>query len=123
MFGDILQLRAVLGTYIFEKPKNADYHATFVFQNRWEMFRVISLDINHRQGKDKQYADILNRIRVGKMTDNDEEIIKTRVRGKDHPDLKNADLYIVPTRKACAKYNREYISSLDGDEIKLKANH
>ena len=123
MFGDMLQLRPVLGAFAFEMPTNPEFHATFQLENRWEMFRVINLEINHRQGKDKEYADILNRIRVGKMTEEDVMKIKTRERPIGHQDLKNADLYIVPTRKACSKYNAEYIKSIEGKEIVLKAIH
>jgi hypothetical protein len=95
--GDILQLRPVLGTYPFEKPKNPEFHATFHLQNRWEMFSVLNLEVNHRQGKDKPYAEILNRIRIGQMTEEDINKLKTRVRPQNHPDLKKVSLYIVPT--------------------------
>ena len=68
VFGDILQLRPVLGSFPFEKPKNQEFHATFQLNNRWEMFQVLHLEVNHRQGKDKGFADMLNRIRVGTIT-------------------------------------------------------
>ena len=64
LFGDMLQLRPVLGAFPFEKPKNPDFQATFALQNRWEMFKVLNLEVNHRQGNDKDYADMLNRIRI-----------------------------------------------------------
>ena len=87
------------------------------------MFRVLNLEVNHRQGEDKQYAEILNRIRVGKMEEEDIAQLKTRVRPKSHEDLKDVSLYIVPTRKACTRYNMEYLNSLGGKEIQLKARH
>ena len=37
--------------------------------------------------------------------------------------MKKANLYIVPTRNACAGYNRVYQEPLDGEEILLKATH
>ena len=122
-FGDLLQLRPVLGSFPFERPLNKEFHATYYMHNRWEMFKVINLEINHRQGKDKAYADTLNRIRVGKMTNEDSNSLKDRVRSKNHPDLKDCTLYIVPTRKACAHYNKEYLKSLEGEEILLQARH
>ena len=121
--GDILQLRPVLGAFPFEKPKNPEFHATFNMENRWELFSVLNLEINHRQGEDKVYAEMLNRIRVGKMTEEDISKLKTRVRPKNHPDLQEISLYIVPTRKACAKFNGEYLNSIEGEEIELKARH
>ena len=32
LFGDMMQLRPVLGAFAFEKPKNPDYHATFALE-------------------------------------------------------------------------------------------
>ena len=66
-FGDLLQLRPVMGAFIFEKPKNPEFHATFRMDNRWEKFKILNLEVNHRQGEDRSYAEILNRIRVGKI--------------------------------------------------------
>ena len=123
VFGDMLQLRPVLGAFPFEKPKNPEFNATFELQNRWDMFRVLTLEVNHRQGDDKEYADILNRIRAGKMTADDEIKLNTRVRCKGHPDLADVSLYIVPTRKACARYNQEHLDSIPTEEIILKAVH
>ena len=42
-FGDLLQLRPVLGAFPFEKPKNPEFHATFELYNRWKMFKVLNL--------------------------------------------------------------------------------
>ena len=44
VFGDMLQLRPVMGSYIFEKPRNQEFHATFRMDNRWEKFAIINLE-------------------------------------------------------------------------------
>ena len=51
-------------------------------QNRWQKFKGLSLEVDHRQGEDKPYADMLNRIIIGKITDEDITKLKTRVRPK-----------------------------------------
>ena len=79
------------------------------------MFSVLNLEVNHRQGEDKTYAEMLNRIRVGKMTEDDIAKLKKRVRPKNHQDLKEVNLYIVPTRAECTRFNKEYLKSLDGN--------
>ena len=122
-FGDIMQLRPVMGAFPFEKPKNNEFHATFLLRNRWEMFQVINLEVNHRQGEDRDYAETLNRIRVGKMNEEDIRKLETRVRPKFHKDLKNVSLFIDATREACTKYNKKYLHGLEGEEIKVKAQH
>ena len=45
-FGDMLQLRPVLGAFPFEKPKNPEFSAAFELQNRWKMFQIINLEVN-----------------------------------------------------------------------------
>ena len=80
-------------------------------------------NVQRAEGEDKPYAEILNRIRIGQLHEDDIAKLKTRVRPRNHPDLKEVHLYIVPTRKACSKYNRDYLNSLDGDEIQIKARH
>ena len=61
-FGDIMQLKPCQGRYVFELPSNPDFHITHLLQSRWKMLQVINLTTNHRQGNDKTYADLLNRI-------------------------------------------------------------
>ena len=48
---------------------------------------MIRLEDNHRQGKDKVYGDLLNRVRTGSQTAEDVALPKTRVRPKDDPSL------------------------------------
>ena len=123
-FGDIMQLRPCLGRYIFELPSNPDFHITHVLQSRWKMLQVINLTTNHRQGNDKPYADLLNRIRTGDQSPDDLELLKTRLRPKKDEELSKADLFICCTRKNVSKHNENYLTSLPGDIHELKAiNH
>ena len=84
---------------------------------------MLNLEINHRQGKDKEYAEMLNRVREAKQTESDIEKLKTRIRPLEHPDLKDVGLYIVCTRSKCARINREYLDSHPGNDIIIKARH
>ena len=123
-FGDIMQLRPCMGRYIFEIPSNPDFHITHILQSRWKMLQVINLTTNHRQGNDKTYADLLNRIRTGEQTPDDLDLIKTRLRPKNDEDLSKVDLFICCTRKNVSKHNEAYLKSLPGELLELKAiNH
>ena len=64
MFGDILQLRPVRAKYIFEEPLSDSHSLAHLADPLWEKFDVVMLIKNHRQGEDKEYADILNRLRI-----------------------------------------------------------
>ena len=66
LFGDIMQLRPVMGRYIWSQPQNEEFLHAYIVQPHWERFEVISLMENHRQHEDMNFADMMNRIRIGK---------------------------------------------------------
>ena len=123
VFGDMMQLRPCMGKYICEEPSNKEFRITHALAPRWTMFKPIILEENHRQGKDKEYAEILNRIRVGQQTKEDISILNTRVRSKEHNDIKAANLFIDCKRKSCGELNANYLNSLDGEIVTIEAKH
>ena len=71
----------------------------------WLKFEVILLTMNHRQGEDFIYAEILNRIRTGSQTEDDCAILKGRVREETSPDFPAQALYIICTNNGVNKVN------------------
>ena len=124
LFGDPAQLKPVLGSYIFAAPNCKDYKIAYGdgTESLWRSFSVINLEENHRQGKDKSYAEMLNRIRVGKQTQQDLENLKSRVRQKGHSDLKGA-LFISAKVKPVAKFNEIALNKTPGKLYISKAWH
>ena len=124
LLGDPAQLKPVLGGYIFAAPNCPDYKLAYGdgTGSLWRSFKVINLEENHRQGKDKDYADMLNRIRMGRHTRTDIEILKTRVRPIGHQDLKGG-LFISAKVKPVATYNEKAINKLPGKLYVSKATH
>ena len=104
-FGDIMQLKPVMGRYIWSQPNSNEYLHAFLVQSHWELFSVISLVENHRQHGDADYADILNRIRVGEHTDDDMSKLQVRVRPEGHPDLKGA--LVIASKHAVVNHHNE----------------
>ena len=124
LFGDPAQLEPILGSYIFDAPNCQDYKLAYGdgTDSLWRSFAVINLQENHRQGEDKIYADMLNRIRMGRQTAEDIKILKTRVRASDHHDLKEA-LSISAKVKPVASFNERAINMLPGKLYTSKATH
>ena len=92
------------------------------------MMTVINLEENHRQNEDKDYADLLNRMRRKKYIDEDQRRndiakLKTRVRPREHPDYDDVNLYVVCTNMKAAQINNKFLSELEGEKITLKASH
>ena len=88
VLGDLMQMCPISGRFIFLEPRNTQFFLTSEIDPLWPKFECINLEINHRQGEDKDYADMLNRIRVGKQTSDDIQKLKERVRNENHEDIK-----------------------------------
>ena len=123
-FGDLMQLKPVGGKWIFQSPMNkTQFLPKFVADSLWAKFSSVILEENHRQGKDKQYAEVLNRIRVGLHTQADIDLLYTRVRPSNDPVLKTADLHIGCLKKFVFESNAKYIENLPGDLMIFQAHH
>ena len=123
VLGDLMQMRPVSGRYIFLQPRNPQFYLTSEIDPLWHKFECINLEINHRQGEDKDYADTLNRIRVGKETTDDVKILKERVRTAKSDDIKKekSALYIFGTNANVNKINKRRLHATCGDEYKIDA--
>ncbi len=122
-FGDIMQLQPVQAKYIWCEPRSREYHEAFHLQSYWELFTVISLVENHRQQKDADYANILNRIRVaekGQMTEEDLTALQVSVRPEGHADLRGA-LVIGSTHAVVNKHNDLCLKELKTPLVTIEA--
>ena len=106
-----MQLTPCKGRYIFAEPINPDYKMEYQLGFHWNKFEVILLEENHRQEGDKDYADMLNRFRVGEQTNEDMEVLRSRVRPLDHPDTKGA-VYISCINKEVNKLNKKRLTEI-----------
>ena len=118
-----MQLAPCMGKYVFQEPANPEFQVTSQLDNRWRMFSTVLLETNHRQGRDKTYADLLNRLRIGEESEEDIELLESRIRQESHDDVRNAEMFIGCKRKDVAKRNLLYIIRLHGKAVKIKARH
>ena len=124
-FGDLFQLRPPKGKYPFEEPQNREHSAVYHLRNLWQTFTVVILEENHRQGDDKTYADLLNRVRNGEFTDEDINLLETRVRDSNDPDVKKQDdaLHIYGTNSKVNARNKKKVYEIEGELIEIKAEN
>ena len=122
VFGDIMQLRHCKGSFIFDKPTCEDYLVPFLSGNYWESFNVVFLERNHRQGDDFEYAELLNRLRVGQLSKDDMELLKSRVRPEGHPELKGAT-YVSCTNRTVIRMNDLRLSEVKKELYEISARH
>ena len=110
-FGDLFQIQPPKARYVFEPPSNKEHALAYSLRDLWKLFKVINLVENHRQGEDKTYGDLLNRIRIGAHTEEDISLLETRMRPKDDPSLKDA-LHIHMGRERVFSEKKSSITSI-----------
>ena len=120
LVGDLMQLPPVQGRYIFERPISDQYKAYYDITDLWQLFVPIVLQHNHRQGESGEWADTLNRIRVGEMTPDDIALLRSRIVPEDEIVDENC-VHIYYLNADVMKYNLEMLSKMPGDEVILPA--
>ena len=120
-FGDILQLRPVQANYIFDDPISEGYALAHLTDPLWKKFDVMMLVNNHRQGEDKVYADILNRIRIGHISEEDMEKLNARVRPIGSADIPKDALIVTCKNNDVNRINACKLSELKGTEYVSEA--
>ena len=90
---------------------------------RWQMLKVINLEVNHRQGDDKAYADLLLRMRTESHTEEDMKVLKKRVFKKGNIWYKDVATTIVCTNAKAKEINDRELRKMEGEEMMFKAKH
>ena len=86
-----------------------------------DKFDVIVLKHNHRQGEDKEYANVLNRIRIGDLTDEDIKLLETRVRPVNHPDIPASALVVTCMNKEVNEINNNRLDLIEVPEYVIES--
>ena len=130
-FGDLLQLEPVGGQPVFSAVPDSviKYRIGSVTSpNIWEEAVVYDeLTINERQKGDKDYASLLNGIRIGEVTSSTISTLQSRVFNcsltEKIAELQEQGITAVsffPTRQQCDELNNEMLKSLPGKLFELE---
>ena len=124
LLGDLMQLKPIYGDYIFQPPRNKNLRDVHVIFQLWEHFDVYVLEQNHRQGEDKVYAEVLNRIRFkGKEDDMSEEdmaLLKSRIK---KPDNSENTSQIYGYNKTVNAVNEGRLNQINSQLYTMEATH
>ena len=103
-FGDLYQLSPVMDPWIFENLKSV---GGILCPNLWKQnFLYYPLTEIMRQKEDYDFAMILNRIRVGKHTKQDIQILNSRCFSEEN-EQQSCMLHLYPTNEAVNNYNKK----------------
>ena len=113
VLGDIMQLKPVTGPFVFELTSNHKLRGTQLIDNMWERFQVITLKTNHRQGENRDYANFLERVRFGKMTEDDKALLHSRVFARNDKNLPIKDgIMVSGTNQVVDNWNKARLNEL-----------
>ena len=118
-----MQLKPIRGGYIFQRPKSEKYSQVYNTLNLWELFECIDLEVNHRQGEDKVYAGLLNRIRFKskeeKLNNEDLKLLQSRVVSQNNEEVTK----IFGKNVSVNAENTSRLETLPGKMFTITAKH
>ena len=113
--------RPVQAMYPWERPQNDKFRKAYDIDPLWNIFKPVVLKTNHRQGEDHQFADFLNRMRVGKCLETDIQMMQERVFEKNDPRIPSQKMSIFGWNSEVNEINIESLNSLEGELIVTEA--
>ena len=123
LFGDLYQLQPPKARYVFDTPTNKEHALSYMLRNLWRLFTVVNLETNHRQGEDRVYGDLLNRVRTAEHTEEDIAALRTRVFPRSDPSLDSNALHIYGTNAKVNARNEAKLNEIDGKLFIIKAKN
>ena len=120
--GDLFQLKPVFDNWIFENSKDGySALATNLWQQYFQMFELSEV---MRQREDKDFAEILNRIREGKHTEADIEVLKKRILNlsPQHANYPINSTHLFSTNMAVDQHNHDIFHKSTNEKVEIKAN-
>ena len=108
---------------IYDTPGTGDDpNPICLHQSLWkENFYFHELKHVARQ-KNKQFAQLLNRVRETKITEHDETTLKGRVTTLDHPDHFTDALHVYGTKQQADQYNAAMLQKLDTPKYVIQSS-
>lgn len=119
LVGDLLQLAPVQESLVFKRPNNFQLAQGFDVLQIWEKFEPIVLKQNHRQHDAKEWADCLNRLRVGIIIDADVALLESRVTTEQFLDQNSIHVFYM--NKDVTAHNKRMLEVLSGILYHCKA--
>ena len=119
VIGDLLQLKPVCGNWIFN-----DLHQGIacLAPNRWkELFCMHELTEIMRQKDDLQFAQLLNRLRENKLTENDLSVLNSRNLNSSDPHYPSTATHLFTNNNYVDKFNKRHIDGLKTQKVVVKA--
>ena len=116
-FGDMYQIRPVGQRFIFLPP--TDRYAALA-PSLWNNFKFMELNMIMRQREDKEFAEMLNRIRTASHTEEDLKLLRGCTY-EDESTIPADTLHVFPTNAEVDEFNDKMLEELPGPLVTLTA--
>ena len=118
--GDLLQLEPVMDSYIFKNLENSEY--AVLAPNKWQdNFKMFELQEIMRQKDSKIFAEILNRLREGKHTNEDIMKLKERLIVENSIDDPMDVPHLFIQNQKVNEFNERVHNAATGEKFSIKA--
>ena len=119
--GDLFQLPPVMDSYIFKDMNHSEY--AILAPNLWnELFKMFELDEIMRQRESKEFAEMLNRLREGKHTEQDIVNLKQRIIEANNSNYPLDAPHLFTENEKVNKFNNRVRRSISGTKYTIKAH-
>ena len=118
VIGDFYQLPPVKAKPVFSSFKND----LFNISHPWEQFRMVELIKIMCQQGDHSFTEILNRIRTGQLSQDDQEKLHTRIIKKFDGNYPNDALHIWAENDPVDRYNDSKLEIIERPLVELIAH-
>ena len=124
IFNDLMQLKPIRGSYIFQQPKHCQFNQVHEIFPLWDLFQCVDLVENHRQGEDCQYAELLNGLhfkeKKEELSKEDLSLLNDRVK---NPVNEESTIRIYGTNETVNRKNTEKLCHLETSLLTAEAIH
>ena len=106
---------------IFDEPSSDQWKLGHQLECSQETFLPIKLPYNHWQSGESRFADLLKRIARGIKTEDDLELLRSRVFPENDARIPEDTFYIFLNRGTIPEYNEKNLDQVDGPLEVLQA--
>ena len=113
--GDFYQLKPVGDSMIFH---DLEKEASSLAPNLWkELFKMYELVDIMRQKEDHEFAQLLNRLRLNEMTEEDKNKLQTRVVDRHSDDYPKDALHLFAENLGVDNHNEKILNQMPGEKV------
>ena len=116
LVGDLLQLPPVKGTAVY---KDDERNPLMSIGKLWDRFKMGELNISQRQ-KDNIFIDLLNRCRIGELSDDDIDLLGSR-HVDNFEEYPKESIHLFAENAPCEEYNKIMLGKINSKSYVIEA--